>query len=76
VVHHAARRRDQAMQARAEAGLLIEFATTLLTASRPLPLVVDKMRSAFGVRSAALLQRDETGWRQLAGAGPDPANHP
>ena len=76
VVHDAARRRAQAVRARAEAALLSDFAATVMTTHAPLHLLLEKVREAFGADSVALLQRDGQAWRRLAGAGPEPPHSP
>jgi len=76
VVHAAARRGQQAVRARAEAALLTEFATAVMTEAEPLRLLLDRVREAFGATSVALVERDGTGWRCVAGAGPGPGPLP
>nr|WP_308252318.1 DUF4118 domain-containing protein [Pseudonocardia sp. KRD291] len=78
VVDRAARRAEQAARARAEAALLASFARTVLTRTDPLPRLLEKVREAFGLRCAALLERagDRTdlpgraGWHLVAVSGP------
>jgi two-component system sensor histidine kinase KdpD len=76
VVHAAARRGEQAVRARAEAALLTEFATAVMTEPEPLRLLLDRVREAFGATSLALVERDGNGWRRVAGAGPEPGPLP
>ncbi len=76
VVDNAARRGQQAVRARAEAALLTDFAITVMTEPDPLRLLLEKVREAFGATSAALLERDHDGWRQVAAAGTNPAVAP
>jgi len=71
VVHRAARRAEEAARARTEAALLASFARTVLTRTDPLPGLLDRLREAFGLTSAALLERADGGWRAAASAGPD-----
>ena len=76
VVHSAARRGQQAVRARAEAVLLTDFATTVMTEPDPLGLLLEKVREAFGATSVALLERDRDGWQRVAAAGANPAAAP
>lgn len=76
VVNQAAQRAEQASRARAEASLLTEFAATVLTGHEPLPLLLHKVREAFGARSVTLLERRQGGWQQVASAGLNPAAAP
>jgi two-component system sensor histidine kinase KdpD len=76
VVNQAARRGEQAARARAEASLLSEFAGAVLTSQEPLPLLLNKVRESFGATSVALLERQRSGWQQVASAGPDPVAAP
>ena len=76
VVHHAARRGQQAVRARAEAALLTDFAVTVMTEPDPLRLLLEKVREAFAATSVALLERDRDGWRRVAAAGSNPAATP
>ncbi|WP_242622959.1 sensor histidine kinase [Pseudonocardia sediminis] len=90
VVDRAARRAEQAARARAEAALLASFARTVLTRTDPLPRLLEKVREAFGLRCAALLERasdgdadglgassdGHRGWRQVAVSGPPECARP
>jgi two-component system sensor histidine kinase KdpD len=76
VVHAAARRGEQAVRARAEAALLTEFATAVMTRPDPLPSLLDRVREAFGARAVALLERAPEGWRHVAAAGAEPVPPP
>jgi two-component system sensor histidine kinase KdpD len=76
VVHNAARRGQQAVRARAEAALLTDFATTVMTEPDALGLLLEKVREAFGATSVALLERDRDGWQRVAAAGANPAAAP
>jgi two-component system sensor histidine kinase KdpD len=72
VVDRAARRAAQAAQARTEAALLASFARTVLTRVDPLPRLLEKVSEAFGLRSAAILERaaeEKAGWRYVACVG-------
>src|SRR5882762_894261 len=72
VVDRAARRAEQAAQARTEAALLASFARTVLTRVDPLPRLLEKVSEAFGLRSAAILERsteEKAGWRYVACVG-------
>jgi two-component system sensor histidine kinase KdpD len=76
VVNQAARRAEQASRARAEASLLGEFASIVLTNQEPLPLLMDRVREAFGASSVTLLERRKAGWLPVASAGEDPVAVP
>lgn len=76
VVHAAAGRGEQAVRARAEAALLTEFATAVMTRPDPLPSLLDRVREAFGARSVALVERAPDGWRHVAAAGAEPVPLP
>jgi two-component system sensor histidine kinase KdpD len=76
VVHAAARRGEQAVRARAEAALLTEFAAAVMTQPDPLPLLLDRVREAFGATSVALLEREPDRWRRVAAAGAEPVPAP
>jgi len=72
VVDRAARRAEQAAQARTEAALLASFARTVLTRVDPLPRLLEKVSEAFGLRSVAVLERaaaEQGGWRYVACVG-------
>jgi two-component system sensor histidine kinase KdpD len=71
VVNQAARRAEQASRARAEASLLGEFASIVLTNQEPLPLLMDRVWEAFGASSVTLLERRKAGWLPVASAGED-----
>ena len=76
VVHDAVRRGQQAVRARTEAALLTEFAAMLMTEPEPLPLLLEKVREAFGSTSVALLERHDDRWRPVATAGTPQKAHP
>ncbi|MET0189370.1 MAG: DUF4118 domain-containing protein, partial [Pseudonocardia sediminis] len=83
VVDRAARRAEQAARARAEAALLASFARTVLTRTDPLPRLLEKVREAFGLRCAALLERAPDGdgdrrggWTRVAVSGPPECARP
>jgi two-component system sensor histidine kinase KdpD len=62
VVDVAARRHAEAMRARAEAEALSGLAGATLAEHRTLTDVLDQVRSVFGMREAALLERVEGHW--------------
>jgi len=79
VVDRAARRAQQAATARAEAALLASFSRTVLTRPDPLPRLLEKVREAFGLSSAAILQREPgkaDRWTVSACSGPDGCARP
>jgi len=62
VVDVAARRHAEAMRARAEAEALSGLAGAALAEHRTLTDVLDQVRTVFGMREAALLERVDGGW--------------
>ncbi|HZZ46308.1 MAG TPA: DUF4118 domain-containing protein [Pseudonocardia sp.] len=72
VVDRAARRAEQAAQARTEAALLASFARTVLTLVDPLPRLLERVSEAFGLPCVAVLERSPdsaAGWRYAACVG-------
>ncbi|WP_308216090.1 sensor histidine kinase KdpD [Pseudonocardia humida] len=69
VVDRAARRAEQAARARAEAALLTSFSRIVLTRSDPLPRLLERVREAFGLTSAALIEQVEGHWQLISCAG-------
>jgi two-component system sensor histidine kinase KdpD len=76
VVDRAERRAAQAARARTEAALLASFARTVLTGDDPLPRLLERVRVAFGLRGATLLERGENRWGAVASAGPADCSRP
>jgi two-component system, OmpR family, sensor histidine kinase KdpD len=76
VVDRAARRAQQAAAAQAEAALLASFSRTVLTRTDPLPRLLEKVREAFGLTTAAILRRTDGGWTVSACAGPPDCTRP
>ena len=76
VVDLAARRSGQAARAAAEAETLSTLAGDVLRGEAALPALLDRVRESAGMTSAALLERDGTGWRPVAASGPDPGVRP
>lgn len=76
VVDRAARRTAQATEARTEASLLTSYARTVLTSSRPLDRLLEKVRENFGLSSVALLERRSGDWHRVACVGPSPCDGP
>ncbi len=72
----AARRTRQAAQSSAEAETLSLLASSVLRGQRALPTLLQRVRETFGMRSAALLVRDASGWTVLEAAGPEPCADP
>jgi len=62
VVDVAARRHAEAMRARAEAEALSGLAGAALAEHRTLTDVLDQVRTVFGMREAALLEREDGRW--------------
>jgi K+-sensing histidine kinase KdpD len=75
VVDLAARRTAEAARARAEAEALSGLAGATLAEHRTLPDLLSQVRQVFGMREAALLERDRGGWVvvEASGAGPPDA---
>jgi two-component system sensor histidine kinase KdpD len=69
VVDRAARRAEQAAEARTEAALLASYARTVLTHQDPIHRLLEKVRTHFALTSVALLEKQEDTWRQVACAG-------
>ena len=69
VVDRAARRTRQAARASAEAETLATLAGTILRGEAGLPALLERVRESFGMTSAALLEREDSGWQQIASAG-------
>ncbi|MFC6887200.1 sensor histidine kinase [Actinomadura yumaensis] len=76
VVDLAARRSRQAARANAEAETLSLLAASVLRGEKALPALLERVRETFGVRSVALLERADGGWRAVGSTGPDPAADP
>jgi two-component system sensor histidine kinase KdpD len=71
VVHRAARRRDVALRAQGESRVLAALAQSLLAETEPLPALLERARTTFGMRSAALVARPTVRdpWTLVASAG-------
>ena len=70
VVDLAARRTSQAARASAESATLATLAGRVLRGEARLPALLDSLRETFGMSSATLLERTESGqWRQVARSG-------
>ncbi len=57
VVHRAARRRDTAVRAQRESRILATLAQSLLTEADPMPVLLERACSTFGMRGAAVVTR-------------------
>src|SRR2546421_115034 len=62
LVNAAARRSAEAARARAEAETLARLGGQLMTEEDPLPLLISTLRTTFGLRAMAVLQRSGDGW--------------
>jgi two-component system sensor histidine kinase KdpD len=71
VVDLAARRTAEAARARAEAEALSGLAGATLAEHRTVPDVLAQVRQVFGMREAALLERAEDRWVEVAVSGED-----
>ncbi|SFK88028.1 sensor histidine kinase [Geodermatophilus ruber] len=69
VVDLAARRTAEAARARAEAEALSGLAGAALAEHQTLPDLLAQVRQVFGMREAALLERDDDGWRLVEASG-------
>jgi two-component system sensor histidine kinase KdpD len=86
VVDTTARRTKQAARANAESELLVTTAGSILRGQGALDALLDRTREAFGMRSACLLERQNSGataarspsadWHLVACAGESPATRP
>ena len=76
VVDTSARRSLLAARAGAEAETMSALAGTVLRGSDALSALLDRARETFGMRSAALLEPDSSGWQVLAVSGPNPPEAP
>jgi two-component system sensor histidine kinase KdpD len=61
-VHFAARRSAEAARARAEAETLARLGGQLMTEEDPLPVLINTLRTTFGLSAMAVLQRSGEGW--------------
>jgi two-component system sensor histidine kinase KdpD len=70
IVSGAARRRDEAARARADAETLAALSGTVAASDDALPEIVTQLRDVFAADAVAVLQRDgDAGWRAEAVAG-------
>jgi two-component system sensor histidine kinase KdpD len=69
-VSMAARRSAEAARVRAGGETLAALAGRVGDEDDPLPVLIQRFRAGFGADAAALLVRDQDGWRQEAAAGP------
>ncbi|HWM02171.1 MAG TPA: DUF4118 domain-containing protein [Actinophytocola sp.] len=77
VVDRAARRAEQAAQARTEAALVAGYARIVLTSTKPLVTLLEKVRENFGLTSVALLEsRGDDSWDRVACVGEFPCYDP
>ncbi len=79
VVHRAAATSSAAARASAESRALSAVASSALHGEDALPALLDQLRGAFGMRSAALLERDgeaDHGWRTVLARGSEPPTQP
>jgi K+-sensing histidine kinase KdpD len=78
LVDLAARRTAEAARARAEAEALSGLAGAALAEQQSLADLLDQVRQVFGMREAALLERDGNGWELVEASGegtPDTDEH-
>ncbi|MGH3875867.1 MAG: DUF4118 domain-containing protein [Actinophytocola sp.] len=77
VVDRAARRAEQASQARTEAALLASYARIVLTSTKPLSTLLEKVRENFGLTSVVLLEsRGGDTWDRVSSVGEYPCHDP
>ena len=71
VVHRAARRREVALRAQRESRVLAALAQSLLAEADPIPALLERARTTFGMRAAALVARPTVRdpWTLVASAG-------
>ena len=71
----AARRQLQSDRATSEAALLASLAGSLIHSGDPLPELLEKLRTAFGMRAAAIMRKVDNTWSVEAASGePVPAS--
>jgi two-component system, OmpR family, sensor histidine kinase KdpD len=68
-VHFAARRSAEAARGRAEAETLARLGGQLMAEEDPLPHLISTLRTTFGLRAMAVLQRSGDGWVVETSAG-------
>jgi len=78
VVDTAARRTRQAVRSAAESELLVTMAGSVLRGQAALPALLERVREAFAMTSATLLERVEAAgqWTVVASVGLDPCTRP
>ena len=76
VVQRAATLATQAARASAESRSLAAMAGGVLRGEEALPTLLEHVRTAFGMTSAALLERSAAAWRTLHARGQAPAERP
>ncbi len=76
VVDLSARRSGLAARAGAEAETMSALAGTVLRGGDAVAALLERVRETFGMRSASLLERTDTGWRAVAQAGPGAPTSP
>lgn len=76
LVDRAARSRIVAGRARSEAEALARLAGFLARETDPLPPLVARLRTTFGVDSVSVLRKDGSAWRVEASSGNEPPQHP
>jgi two-component system, OmpR family, sensor histidine kinase KdpD len=76
LVDRVGRRSREALQARAEAGILARTSGTLIGAPDPLPELLDQLRATFALDSVSLLSNRDDGWVVDASTGDDPPTDP
>ena len=76
LVDLAARRRNDALRARTEAGALARMASTVLRDPDPLPTLLEDLVATFGLEGVAVLGATKGGWTTEASAGARPPSSP
>jgi two-component system, OmpR family, sensor histidine kinase KdpD len=76
LVDVAARRRDDAYQARSEAQALSDMAARVLGDADPVPGLLDDLVATFSLAGAAVLHPDQEGWRCEVASGTQPPSEP
>ncbi|WP_030146972.1 MULTISPECIES: sensor histidine kinase [Actinoalloteichus] len=76
VVNQAARLARQAARARTEATLLASYARTVLSRPDSPELLLGRIRESFGLSSAALVERVDGEWVEVAASGEELRGHP
>ena len=76
LVDRAARLGRDAQRARADATALARSTGSIVAADDPMPDLIDQLRTLFGLKAVAVLQRGDGSWSITACSGEHPPTHP